>query len=164
MGWKKHSKSGCLVAVLLMGMGFVNSEWARALPPQRKAARGQQTPPPVPSTGLPDDVQLVNPDVNPTIRIPIGHSSLNWTLIKPRIRASYGWLEIDRNTVRYNMSRPSRKTKEADQGFAVQPDGTHRPENGIWRGRVSCRWAAALPRLFAAKPLGRGGFTGHFGE
>lgn len=117
MGWKKHSKSGCLVAVLLMGLGFVNSPWARALPPQRKAARGQQTPPPVPSTGLPDDVQLVNPEVNPTIRIPIGHSSLNWTLIKPRIRASYGWVEIDRNTIRYNMSRPSRNTKEADQGF-----------------------------------------------
>ena len=47
----------------------------------------------------------------------LAHSSLNWTLIKPRIRASYGWLEIDRNTVRYTMSRPSRMAKEADQGF-----------------------------------------------
>jgi hypothetical protein len=72
---------------------------------------------PVPPTGLPDGVQLVNADANPTIRIPVAHSSLNWTLIKPRVRASYGWLEINRNTVRYAMSRPSRMTKEADQGF-----------------------------------------------
>jgi hypothetical protein len=42
---------------------------------------------------------------------------LNWTLIKPRIRASFGWLEIDRNTVRYNLSRQGRTTKEPDQGF-----------------------------------------------
>src|SRR5208282_4966763 len=118
MAWKKHAKSVCLLAALLMGMGLVGGEWARALNPQQKHSRTPQTQlPPVPSTGLPDDVQLVNADANPTLRIPVSHSSLNWTLIKPRIRASYGWLEIDRDTLRYAMSRPSRATKEADQAF-----------------------------------------------
>jgi len=101
-----------------MGMGFFSGGPARAMNPQAKAARARPTQQLyVPSTNIPDDVQLVNADTNPTIRIPVGHSSLNWTLIKPRIRASYGWLEIERNTVRYTMSRPSRITREADQGF-----------------------------------------------
>jgi hypothetical protein len=73
----------------------------------------------VPSTNIPDDVQLVNADSNPTIRIPVGHSSLNWTLMKPRIRASYGWLEIDRTTVRYSTVRPSRMAKEQDAAFEI---------------------------------------------
>ncbi len=83
--------------------------------PQRKA-QAALSPPPMPGT-IPDDVQLVNPDVNPTLRIPVMHSSLSWTLLKPRIRASYGWLEIDRANVRYFMLRPSRTTKEPDQAF-----------------------------------------------
>lgn len=101
-----------------MVMGLVGGEWARALNPQQKLSRAPQTQsPPLPSTGLPDDVQLVNADANPTIRVPVAHSSLNWTLIKPRIRASYGWLEIDRNIIRYTVVRPSRATKEVDPGF-----------------------------------------------
>ena len=88
--------------------------------PQEKRARGMQTPQPyVGSTNLPDDLQLLGADTNPTLRIPVGHSSLNWTLIKPRIRASYGWLEISRGAVRYVMIRPSRITKEADSGFDI---------------------------------------------
>jgi hypothetical protein len=118
MDREKHAKSAYLLAALLIGTGFLGSEWARALDPPQKAARARPMPlAPVPSTGVPDDVQLVNADVNPTIRIPVGHSSLNWTLIKPRIRASYGWLDIDRSSVRYGMSRPSRMAKESDQGF-----------------------------------------------
>jgi hypothetical protein len=101
-------------------MGLVGSDWARAQSPQGKRGMATQTQQPyVPSSDIPDDVQLVNADANPTIRIPVGHSSLNWTLIKPRIRASYGWLEIERNAVRYSVSRPSRITKEADQGFEL---------------------------------------------
>jgi hypothetical protein len=98
-------------------MGFAGAQ-ARAQTQAKRARAVQAALPPIPSTGIPDDVQLVNADVNPTIRIPVGHSSLNWTLIKPRIRASYGWAEIDRNTIRYAMSRPSRNTKEPDQAFA----------------------------------------------
>jgi len=119
MAWKKQLKPVCILVALLIGIGCVGSEWGRALPPQLARAVAQQPPQAnFPSTNIPDAIQLVNANVNPTIRIPVAHSSLNWTLIKPRIRASYGWLEIDRNTVRYNMSRPSRATKEADQGFA----------------------------------------------
>ncbi len=91
---------------------------ARALsPPQRRAAA--LPAPPQGPTAIPDDLQLLSADTNPTLRLPVGHSSLNWTLIKPRIRASYGWLEISRGAVRYIMIRPSRITKEADSGFDV---------------------------------------------
>jgi hypothetical protein len=120
MAWKKQSKSVCLLAVLLMGMGLARSEWARALPPQGKPARIAQTPQVyVPSTNIPDDMQLVNADSNPTLRIPVSHSSLNWTLIKPRIRASFGWLEIDHNTVRFATMRPSRSAREPDISFEI---------------------------------------------
>jgi hypothetical protein len=120
MAWEKHAKSVCLLAALSIGTGFVGSEWARALPPQLRHAVAPQTPQVyVPSTNIPDDVQLVNADSNPTIRIPVAHSSLNWTLMKPRIRASFGWLEIDRNTVRFATMRPSRSAKEPDLGFEI---------------------------------------------
>ena len=119
MAWEKQANPICLLAALLIGMGFVASEWVQALPPQLKH-RVPQTPQPyVPSTGLPDDVQVVNADANPTVRIPVGHSSLNWTLMKPRISASYGWLEIDRTTVRYTMVRPSRMAREPDLAFEI---------------------------------------------
>jgi len=114
----KLAKAIFVLTALLTVMGFAGAQ-ARAQTPQAQRARALQAAlPSTSSTGIPDDVQLVNADVNPTIRIPVGHSSLNWTLIKPRIRASYGWVEIDRNTIRYTMSRPSRNTKEPDQAFA----------------------------------------------
>ena len=118
MAWEKHTKSACLLAILMLDMGFFGSYGAQAPSPSQRLSRAVQSQiPPAPSTGLPDDVQLITPDINPTIRIPINHSSLNWTLVKPRIRASFGWLEIDRNTVRYNLTRQGRTTKEPDQGF-----------------------------------------------
>jgi len=119
MAWEKPSKSVCLLAALLIAMGIAGSVWARALPPQLKHVVPQTQPLYVPNTDIPDDVQLVNADANPTVRIPVGHSSLNWTLIKPRIRASYGWLEIDRTTVRYTMVRPSRMARESDLAFEI---------------------------------------------
>jgi len=84
-----------------------------------KAPRVARVALPSAPANLPEDVQLVNADTNPTLRFPVGHSSLNWTLLKPRIRASYGWLEISRDAVRYTMVRQSRITKETDVGFEV---------------------------------------------
>ena len=150
MTWEKQSKSVCLLVALFIGMGFVGSEGARALPPQVKH-RAPQTPQVyVPSTNIPDDVQLVNADSNPTLRIPVAHSSLNWTLMKPRIRASYGWLEIDRTTVRYTVIRPSRSAREPDLAFEIQPDRNHstskwnttRPRSVL----VSCGTSSAIRR------------------
>jgi hypothetical protein len=118
MPWDKHAKSVGFLAALLVGMGFACSAWAQGSAAQSKRAAAQAPPPAyIPSATAPDDVQLVNADANATIRIPVSHSSLNWTLIKPRIKASYGWLEISRITVRYSMLRPSRVTKEPDQEF-----------------------------------------------
>lgn len=120
MAWERRAKSACLLAALAIGMGFVGGEWAQALPPIQKAAVARQMPQVYfPSTNTPDDVQLVTADSNPTLRIPVAHSSLNWSLLVPRIRASYGWVEIDRNTIRYSMARPSRVTKEADSAFEI---------------------------------------------
>ncbi len=82
-----------------------------------KAPGVTRAAPPSSPANLPEDVQLTNADTNPTLRFPVGHSSLNWTLLKPRIRASYGWLEISRDAVRYTMVRQSRITKETDAGF-----------------------------------------------
>jgi hypothetical protein len=118
MADNKLAKAIFILTALLAVLGFAGVQ-ARAQETRVQRARALQAAlPSTSSTGIPDDVQLVNADVNPTIRIPVGHSSLNWTLIKPRIRASYGWVEIDRNTIRYTMSRPSRNTKEPDQAFA----------------------------------------------
>jgi hypothetical protein len=114
----KPSKPVYLVAVLAMAIAFSSRNPARAMDPQGLGGRLAQTESPsVPSGGIPAEAQLVNASTFPTIRIPVSHSTLNWTLIKPRIRASFGWLEIDRDTVRYNLVRQSRVTKEADQGF-----------------------------------------------
>lgn len=118
MADNKFAKAIFVLTALLAVLGFAGVQ-ARAQETRLQRSRALQAAlPSTPSTGIPDDVQLVNADVNPTIRIPVGHSSLNWTLIKPRIRASYGWAEIDRNTIRYTMSRPSRNTKDPDQAFA----------------------------------------------
>jgi len=117
MAWKKRTQHAGLIAALMMGMGFFSSVGVEAQSLSRGISGLQAQTPQIPSTGLPDEVQLVNADANPTIRIPISHSSLNWTLMKPRIKASFGWLEIDRNTVRYSLTRQSRTTKEPDQGF-----------------------------------------------
>ena len=116
----KPSKLACLVAILAMAMGFASRNPARAMNPQGLGGRSAQTESPsLPAGGVPADAQLVNANTFPTIRIPVSHSTLNWTLIKPRIRASFGWLEIDRDAVRYNLVRQSRVTKEADQGFEL---------------------------------------------
>jgi hypothetical protein len=119
MACEKHCKTVCRLVVLLMGLGFVGSQWVQAFPPQLKHRAAQPQSPPAPSASPLDEVQLVNVDVNPTIRIPVSHSSLNWTLIKPRIRASFGWLEIDRSTVRFATVRPSRGAKEPDLSFEI---------------------------------------------
>ena len=114
------SKPVYLVAMLAMAVGFASRNPARAMDPQGLGGRLAQTESPaVPSGGVPADAQLVNANTFPTIRIPVSHSTLNWTLIKPRIRASFGWLEIDCDTVRYNLARQSRVTKEPDQGFEL---------------------------------------------
>jgi len=107
--------------VLAVAFILTHSGWVRAMNPEdvrARAAKAEAEARLASSAGIPEDVQLLNADANPTIRIPVSHSSLNWTLIKPRIKASYGWLEIDRGNLRYQMSRPSRATKEPDQGFA----------------------------------------------
>ncbi len=116
MTWGKAAKLGCLLASFCAaGAVFQGSpETAWATPQLASAARSQVSIP----ANIPDDVQLLNADANPTLRFPVGHSSLSWTLIKPRVKASYGFLEIDRTTVRYTVSRPSR-TKEVDQSFQM---------------------------------------------
>ena len=117
---ERTSKPAYLVAILALAMGLPGPDPARAMNPQGVAV-GVARPEPLPgsSSVVPADVQLVNANTFPTIRIPVSHSTLNWTLIKPRIRASLGWLEIDRDTVRYNLVRQSRVTKEEDQGFEL---------------------------------------------
>ena len=119
MDWKRLTKYIWPLLALVVGMGYVGNRRAEALP--QTAARPVPPTPQVyiPATNIPDDVQLLNADSNPTLRMPVGHSSLNWTLVMPRIRASYGWLEIDRNQVRYTMVRPSRMAKEPDMAFEI---------------------------------------------
>jgi hypothetical protein len=109
------------MAALIVCLGFLIAGLGRAEKPR---GRGEVAPQIAPgSANFPDDVTLVNADTNPTLRFPVGHSSLNWTLLKPRIRASYGWLEISRDRVRYTMVRQSRVTKEVDVGFELsRPD------------------------------------------
>lgn len=118
MSADKLSKRAYLLAIIFVCPSVAVS-WAPPIDPQGKLAKQVAVaPPPISSGNFPDDIQLVNANANPTVRIPVSHSSLNWTLIKPRIRASYGWLEIDRAVVRYNLERPSRITKEPDQPFS----------------------------------------------
>jgi hypothetical protein len=133
---EKRSQPLRFLAALLVCLSFAGSGLGRAAdPPARgvvvqpaagsfanppdgtQLAKAPRVAPPSSPANLPDDVQLINADTNPTLRFPVSHSSLNWTLLKPRIRASYGWLEISRDAVRYSMVRQSRVTKETDVGF-----------------------------------------------
>lgn len=115
MNWRKSAKLGCLLAGIWAASavfeGAVVAAWAA---PQLAKVSPQVSIP----ADVPRDVQLLNPDTNPTLRFPVGHSSLSWTLLKPRIKASYGFVEIDRTGIRYTVSRPSR-TKEVDQSFQM---------------------------------------------
>jgi hypothetical protein len=113
---KKTSHSFHVWALVLTVVGLAASGAAQTENPREMRTRQLQQAVAA-RTNIPDDVQLVNADSNPTIRVPIGHSSLNWTVVKPRIRASFGWLEIDRASVRYTLQRSSQNTKEPDQGF-----------------------------------------------
>ena len=109
------------MAALLVCLGFLAAGLGRAEKPRGRGEVAPQTA--VRSANLPDDITLLNAGTNPTLRFPVGHSSLNWTLLKPRIRASYGWLEISRDRVRYTMVRQSRVTKEVDVGFELSRPG-----------------------------------------
>jgi hypothetical protein len=114
---ERRSQPPQVLTALLVCLGFAGAGLAGTAQPR---ARGVALQPGAESVAnLPDDVQLINADTNPTLRIPVSHSSLNWTLIKPRIKASYGWFEISRSAVRYSMVRQSRVTKEADAGFEL---------------------------------------------
>jgi hypothetical protein len=102
-------------------LGFAGLRLGAAAYPAPQFAKRVQPPPPAPllPASVPSDVQLLNTDTDPTLRFPAAHSSLNWTLMKPRIRASYGWLEISRNAVRYSEVQPSSATKEPDISFEL---------------------------------------------
>jgi hypothetical protein len=106
-----------ILTALLVCLGFAGAGLAA---PAQPYSRGMALQPASENlANLPDDAQLINADSNPTLRFPVNHSSLNWTLIKPRIKASFGWLEITRSAVRYTLVRQSRVTKEADAGFEI---------------------------------------------
>jgi hypothetical protein len=70
-----------------------------------------------PATGIPDDVQLVGADTDPTLRFPVCHTSWNGGTLIFHFKTSYGWLEVRRGTVRYVKVRQSARTKEEDAGF-----------------------------------------------
>ena len=73
---------------------------------------------------LPDDIQLINADTKPTLRIPVAHFTQTM-LAGPfnRLTGGFGWLEISRDTVRYTAMEPlhvghyGNATKETDIGF-----------------------------------------------
>jgi hypothetical protein len=100
-----------VLVVLCIGLGFLSTALARIAP----QAAG-------PSTHFPSDVQLLNAESNPTLRFPISHSSYSWSMVKlVRVRASYGWLEITRDSVRYTLTRQTQATKNEDEdaGFDI---------------------------------------------
>jgi hypothetical protein len=63
---------------LLAGMGLIAGVRVRALPPNDKQQASQTPQVYVPSTNMADGLQWVNADSNPTLRIPLGHSTWNW--------------------------------------------------------------------------------------
>jgi hypothetical protein len=114
---ERRSQPPQILMALLICLGFAGPGLGGAA--QLRARAAAMLPAGESLASVPDDVQLINAEINPTLRFPVSHSSLNWTLIKPRIKASYGWLEISRSAVRYSMVRQSRVTKEADTGFEL---------------------------------------------
>jgi hypothetical protein len=109
------------LAAVAVFLALAGAGLGQAVPALAQRAAKMSASPPVPlaATNIPSDVQLLNPDTDPTLRFPVAHSSLNWTLIKPRIRSSNGWLDISRNAVRYNMVQQGTATKEPDASFNV---------------------------------------------
>src|SRR5579864_2042734 len=85
----QHKRCIQFLVALVFCLSFAGSGlgWAALPPAQFAKSRRIEAPPPapVPLAGIPSDVQLLNDDTDPTLRFPVGHSSLNWTLMKPRI-------------------------------------------------------------------------------
>jgi hypothetical protein len=101
-----------LLSVLVLGylgLALLGTPLARSVPR-----------PGGPYTQFPSDVQLLNAQSNPTLRFPVFHYGYNWSMLKlVRQRASFGWIEISRNSVRYILTRQSRSYKDEDEGFDV---------------------------------------------
>ena len=119
-----------LVAQLIIpGLRGDRRAWALPLPAQAvqampmpsRPARALPSVPSIPSvtpaTGIPDDVQLVGADTDPTLRFPVCHTTWNGGTLIFHFKTSYGWLEVRRSTVRYVKVRQSARTKEVDAGF-----------------------------------------------
>ena len=113
------------MATLLIGLclatGWPLPALLSAPQPFTKAPR---PPAAVSSASFPDDVQLLNADTDPTLRIPIAHFAEK-ILAGPfhQVTGGFGWFEITRSTVRYaaaeplNVGRYGGATKETDIGF-----------------------------------------------
>jgi hypothetical protein len=98
-----------VLVVWCIGLAFVGTPLARTAPR-----------PGGPYAQFPSDVQLLNAQSNPTLRFPVYHYGYNWSMLKlVRQRASFGWLEITRSSVRYALTRQSRAYKDEDEGFNV---------------------------------------------
>jgi hypothetical protein len=76
---------------------------------------GQQSA--ISAGAFPADVQLENPDTDPTLRIPVAHYAVIRLGIAGKISGSFGWLEINGNTVRYFAATRAGHLSEKDVGF-----------------------------------------------
>jgi len=59
-----------------------------------------------PSNPFPDDVDLVDADTDPTLRIPISQFTLTTAGPFGHLRGGYGWLDISRKVLRYTAIEP----------------------------------------------------------
>jgi hypothetical protein len=73
---------------------------------------------------FPRDVQLLSPDTDPVLRIPIAHFTQTMSVgPMSNLHGGFGWLEISRKTVRYtameqlHVGHYGSATKETDIGF-----------------------------------------------
>jgi len=101
----------------------VSAQLVPAVSPQATPAI-PSTPSAVPATGIPDEVQLVGSDADPTLRFPVCHSTWNGGTLLFHIKASYGWLEVRLPVYRslYPQGGPGQSTslKPGRYHFAAQ--------------------------------------------
>jgi hypothetical protein len=117
MSIETNSKHFCPWAALLIGLSFAASGTTPTpfLTGQLWAATRPETT--IPSAAIPDDVQLVNADTDPTLRIPVAHYAVLRLGIAGVLSGSLGWLEINGNTVRYLAAMRAGRLGEKDIGF-----------------------------------------------
>jgi len=98
VGLKSRVRSGAVLLLFFMLAGVVR---AAAQKPIRQIGK------PEPSSNGNARPQLLNADTNPTLRFPIarmGH--MNSTI-------SFGWLDVSRNSVRYQVEQPPGKSQDS---------------------------------------------------